>query len=150
MTIFYKVINPVVKAILRSRFHKLLSHNTLVLEYVGNRSGRHFSLPISYFKQGQMVYGFTSKENRWWRSLRGKATVQLTLQGRTVSALANVQDHEVHVIAQRFTEFLTAVPRDAKPSGVRLNENRTPNAEDILSAAGRLACVQFTLLGSAS
>ncbi len=44
----YAVINPVVKFILRSPVHGLMSHNTLVLEFKDRSSAKTYSTAVSY------------------------------------------------------------------------------------------------------
>ena len=44
----YSLINPVVKVILRSPLHGLMSRNTILLEFKGRKSGKIYSTPVSY------------------------------------------------------------------------------------------------------
>jgi hypothetical protein len=43
--------NALVLAILRSRFHRLLSGLALELRYTGRRSGREYVLPVQYARE---------------------------------------------------------------------------------------------------
>ncbi len=87
----YKIIDPIVKFILRSPLHPTLSSNTLLLEYVGNKSGSDYILPVSYVRSGDEVYLFTGREKRWWRNLRGGTQVTLLIQGNRHQGVANVE-----------------------------------------------------------
>ncbi len=78
----YAVINPVVKFILISPLHRLMSHNTVLLESKGRKSGKTYSTPVSYHVTDGHVHCFTDKNNRWWHNLRHADEVGLTLRGR--------------------------------------------------------------------
>ena len=43
-------------------------------------------------------------------------------------------------------KFLTAVPRDARVYGIKLDANRKPREEDIASAAGHVVLVEIELI----
>lgn len=137
----YKVIDPIVKCILRSPMHRLLSDNTTLLEYVGNKSGRKYILPVSYVKSNDEVFLFTGREKRWWRNLRDGSDVFLLIAGNRVQGTANSEVDDLELIAQRLSRFLKASPRDAGPSNVRLDEQRNPNEEDVREAAKRLVSI---------
>ena len=45
-------VNPVVRAVLRSRAHRLLSGSFLLLEYTGRRTRNRYVLPVGYVPSG--------------------------------------------------------------------------------------------------
>ncbi|MFK8048805.1 MAG: hypothetical protein AB8B81_10250 [Halioglobus sp.] len=137
----YKIIDPIVKCILRSPVHGLLSDNTTLLEYVGIKSGRQYVLPVSYVKAGDEIYLFTGRDKVWWRNLGGGSDVTLLIKGERIQGKAWTEAEDLELIARRLSAFLKASPRDAKPSNVRLDEYRTPNEDDVLEAAKRLVSI---------
>jgi hypothetical protein len=48
-----RLVNPVVRLLLRSRLHPLLSGSLLILSYQGRRTGRWRSLPCMYARDRQ-------------------------------------------------------------------------------------------------
>ena len=63
--------NPLVRRILRSRFHGLLSGLLVVLEYEGRTTGRRFAIPLRYAetKDARLVaLAVDPDTKRWWRS----------------------------------------------------------------------------------
>jgi hypothetical protein len=63
--------NPLVRRILRSRCHGLLSGRLVVLEYEGRTSGRTFAIPLRYAetKDARLVaLAVEPDTKRWWRS----------------------------------------------------------------------------------
>lgn len=145
-TSIYKFLNPIVKTLLRSPFHGMLSRNTLILHYTGVKSGRAYALPVSYLREGNDAFCFTGRSNRWWRNLKNGRSVRLTLRGRRVDGIANVESEDEAAIAAILDRFLRATPRDAGPSGVRLDKHGVPNPEDVAVAATKLVSIRISLV----
>ena len=141
----YKIINPIVKAVLRSPLHGLMSKNTLLLEFKGRRSGRVLSTPVSYHIKGGRVHCFTNKDFRWWRNLVDADSVELTLMGRRVVGKPTVTIDEPEVMSARLTDFLTAVPRDAAHAGVALDEDKRPIEREVAEAVRGMVYISIEL-----
>jgi hypothetical protein len=92
-----RAINPLVRAVLRSPAHGLLSGHLALITVTGRRSGHTFTFPVGYHMQGERVtIGVDWPERkRWWRNLRDGAPVELWLRGvrRTGSARARGDEH---------------------------------------------------------
>lgn len=129
--LLYRLINPPVKALLRSPLHRLLSHNTLLLEFTGRRTGRALSTPISYHEANGHYHCFTSRGSRWWRNLVGSRPVRIRVAGRQFEAIPQVEQENREIMAIALRAFLLAVPRDAAHAGVRLDERGEPSESDI-------------------
>jgi hypothetical protein len=76
-------VNRVVRVILRSRWHRLLSGRLLLITVTGRRTGREHTLPVGYTETGAGVrIGVAAPERkRWWRNLVGGAPVRVRLRG---------------------------------------------------------------------
>ena len=87
-----KAVNPLVRGLLRSPAHGLLSGHLALLTVTGRRSGRSFTFPVGYHSDGPRVtIAVQSPERkRWWRNLLDGAPVELLLRGvrRTGTAWA--------------------------------------------------------------
>lgn len=149
MSLLYRVLNPTVRMILRSPLHGLMSHNTMLIHYRGRRSGRAFVLPVSYARDGGELIAFAGRDSKWWRNLEHGPVVDLLLAGRMQSARARVETQDSAAICADLSTFLTAVPRDAMPAGVKLEADGTPNAADVEAAAKVLTAVRLRLLETA-
>ena len=77
-------LNPLVAALLRSPLHWLLSPGLALLSVTGRRSGRSFTFPVGYQREGRTVTIAVSeaRDKTWWRNLREPAVVELRLRGR--------------------------------------------------------------------
>jgi deazaflavin-dependent oxidoreductase (nitroreductase family) len=82
--------NPIVKFILKSPLHGLLSDNTLLLTFTGRKSGKAYSTPISYAYDGEMVTLITNRKHGWWKNLEHESPVTMQLRGQAKQGRAQV------------------------------------------------------------
>lgn len=139
----FALVNPVVKAVLRSPFHGLLSRNTMILEFKGRKTGRTYSTPVSYHAVGGRIRCFTNKSSRWWRNLVDAPTVALRLRGEDRVGAPTVSADASPSVAEAFSAFLAAVPRDAPHAGVRLDAEGRPVASDVQAALDDLVLISI-------
>jgi deazaflavin-dependent oxidoreductase (nitroreductase family) len=90
--VFNRVVNPLVRSLLRSPAHGLLSWRLLLLEVTGRRSGQTFTFPVQYGRDGNafVVVPALPEKKRWWRNLRSPAPVAYWWQGRRVEGTGRV------------------------------------------------------------
>src|SRR5947199_8119264 len=70
--VFNRTANPVVRAVLSSAFHRLLSRKLALITVTGRRSGRRYTFPVSYRQDGDRVLinvGWPERKH-WWRNLK--------------------------------------------------------------------------------
>jgi len=91
-----RVVNPVMRGVLRSPAHGLLSSRLALLTVTGRRSGRTFTFPVGYRKDGDRVtIGVASpKRKRWWRNLVDAAAVEIWLAGVRRAGTGQVRGDE--------------------------------------------------------
>jgi hypothetical protein len=102
--------NPLVRGILRSRAHALLSSRLVVLEYEGRRSGRTFAIPLRYAEtaDGRLVtLAVEPARKQWWRSFvepRGAVVVRHGQRHEVIGSLAEgtARDEARAVYAARY------------------------------------------------
>jgi hypothetical protein len=141
----YRVINPVVKKILRSPLHGVLSPNTLLLEFTGRKSGRKLSTPVSYHSSGGVAHCFTRKSFVWWKNLNSGEPVYVTIKGKRHLVNPEVEAENSEIKGQALRHFLRAVPRDAPHSGVSLDTNGDPSVHDIHRVVSDMVYVRLPL-----
>ena len=82
-----RVANPVVRAVLRSRLHPILSRRLLLLSYRGRRSGSTYAIPLRYSEaaDGTLVAVAVRPERKlWWRSFRPEREATVVVRGRSI------------------------------------------------------------------
>ena len=119
--------------VLRSPFHGMLSNGMLLLTVTGRKTGRRFTFPVGYYREGGDLWVITSRDRTWWRNLQGGAEVGLLLKRKPVTAFAE-PELDGKAVETRIPEYLAHVPQAAKPMGIRM-ENGKANAEDIARTA---------------
>jgi deazaflavin-dependent oxidoreductase (nitroreductase family) len=134
-----KIINPLVRLILRSPLHGLMSGTLLVITCCGRKTGREYSLPVQYAQTGNTIYivpGVPEKKT-WWRNLKEAATVRLTVRGQAMAGKAVVlkPDSDSETILEGFGLYLRRFPAIAKANQINLVADGSFNAEELRRAA---------------
>jgi deazaflavin-dependent oxidoreductase (nitroreductase family) len=89
------VVNPVVRGLLRSPAHRLLSGSVLLVAYAGRRSGVRRELPVMYASTDDryVVVAGQPDTKTWWRNFADDVRpVTLTVAGWRGSARARLLD----------------------------------------------------------
>jgi deazaflavin-dependent oxidoreductase (nitroreductase family) len=81
-----RLYNPFVIALLHSPLSRLLDKNTMVITVTGRKSGKRYTLPVSYVRDGKNLLVISQQDRTWWNNLRGGAQVTVSLQGHTLKA----------------------------------------------------------------
>lgn len=77
----FKVINPLMTALLRSPLHGLVSDSLLLITFTGRRSGREYTTPVGYDEVDGTLYVTSQTDRVWWKNLRGGADVTVRIRG---------------------------------------------------------------------
>ena len=85
-----RLVNPLVRTILCSSAHSLLSGSLAVLTYTGRTSGRRHSLPVMYAESNGELVVFAGRppDKRWWRNFLAGGPVRIVLRGRRLEGRA--------------------------------------------------------------
>ena len=84
--IVFRLLNPLMKLILRSPLHGAMSKRMMVLSFVGRKTGKRYSTPVAYSKEGGHVIVVTFSP--WWVNFKQAAPAQMQIQGKTVTGTA--------------------------------------------------------------
>lgn len=145
-SLLYATLNPPMRALLRSPIHGIASANLCLLSYKGRRSGRRFTTPLSFMREGNLVRLLSSHETRWWQNfLDGPVEVEVEIARKRFSGKAVTILEDGDRLRDGVRTFLTAVPRDAPIYGIKLDRNRRPREEGITAAAGHVVLVEVEL-----
>ena len=140
-----KIVNPLVRLILRSPLHKLMSETLLLITYLGRKTGMEYSLPVQYVQTGNSVYILPGmpEQKTWWRNLKETAPVQLTLRGQTLAGNAVVlkADTDSAAILEGLGLYLRRFPALAKVHHIRRLADGSFTSEEL-----RLAATQAVII----
>lgn len=126
----FVIINPIVKMLLRSPAHGILSSSIMIVTFTGRRSGREFSTPARYLRDGDRIRAFSTMDTQWWRNLRDGAVVRIRAAGQEAAYRTHVLENNPAVIREQLREYLGRHPEDAVYHHIRLNhDDSIPEAE---------------------
>ena len=143
---FYRVLNPVIKAVLRSPLHRLGSKTIALLRFRGRISGREFVTPLSYVRNDQTVWFLSDHSTNWWKNFReGDVPVSIEIARTTVNGTARLWNGDTDELREHVSRYLCALPRDAKVAGIKLDQNKVPIEASLVKVAPTLVMVQVEL-----
>jgi hypothetical protein len=131
----FAIINVIMRLLLRSPLHFISSSSLMLITFTGRNSGRQFTTPVRYFRDGETVRSFTSAESQWWRNLRGGADVVLRIEGRDAPYHATAVQNDSEEVRKRLQQYLGLFPQDAAYHDIRLNRDKSPVSEDLERAS---------------
>ncbi len=138
--------NPIMMWLLRSPLHGMLSGNTMIITYTGRKSGKVFSTPVNYVRDGEALWTVSYRGRTWWRNL-SDSPVTLRIQGKDVTGVAKAITDQREV-ADCLMVYLRKAPQIAKYMGVGLDASGQPKAEGVAEAAKARVMVRVQLSGS--
>ena len=140
-----RLVNPLVAMLLRSPLHGLMSGDVMLITVTGRRSGRRYTMPVSYLRDGDRVRCFTAREIAWWRNLRGGAEVTLQVAGKERRGRAEAVAEDAERIERALGDFLTRLPRDAVYYDVGLDAAKRPIEADVRRALDLVVLIEIAL-----
>lgn len=84
-----KLINPFMKWLLNSPLHGLVSRDYMLISVTGRKSGKVYTTPIQYRREGDEITVITSRAYAWWKNLQGGAPIRLRVQGQSLEGTAH-------------------------------------------------------------
>ena len=88
--VLIKIGNPFVSALLRSPAHSLLSGKFMLISVTGRKSGRTYTTPVNYVREGDEMTVISRRGRAWWRNLADPAPVLVQLRGKRQAGVAQV------------------------------------------------------------
>ncbi len=139
-------LNILVRALLYTPgIQRLIGKSLALLMVTGRKTGRRYTIPVSYSRHGDDAIVLTGASRLWWRNLATNPYVRIRLAGRTYRGTASAKvageaDFQTLIV------FLTGRKIDAKAHGVRLGPDGRPNEEDIRRVLGEIVLIRVTVV----
>jgi deazaflavin-dependent oxidoreductase (nitroreductase family) len=106
-----RILNPLMKWMLRSPLHFFVSSSYMLITVIGRKSGKQYTTPVQYRRDGSTLTVITSAVYSWWRNLRGGAEVQLWLRGKALNGTAEIFEETDAVVAAFQHVYPKATPQ---------------------------------------
>ena len=107
--------NAIVRAVLSSPMHRVLSGSTDVIRYTGRRSGRVITTPTQYAECGDdiVILVGRSSSKRWWRNFAEERDLDVLVRGswRAMRARAILGADEPEEVRSLLDAYLARFPR---------------------------------------
>ena len=143
--IFFRLVNPLTRAIARSPLHPLISDNIVVLIFPGIKSGRIYSIPVSYLEtSNEEMVCLTDRPYIWWRNLINNKNIQILLKGKLLNANVEVEFKNDNLIAEKLTAMCLHSKVDAYFADVGFRNN-IPIEEDIMAASSKMTLIKLSI-----
>lgn len=138
-----RFVNVMMRGVLRSPVHRIVSGRILVIVVTGRKTGTVYRLPVGYVEHaGALLIGTAGK---WRKNLPENATVTILLRGRWRQASAEVITDEDR-LAGLYRVILARNPIHGKYAKIGVEPDGSPNAADLRDAISRgIAVVRLTL-----
>lgn len=144
MSLLARTANPLMRFLLRSPLHGLVSGTTMLVTFTGRMTGKRYTTPVNYTRDGDVVAFFSHRARIWWRNLRRRAPVTVRVKGHdlpgTAEAVTDAEQVQAGLLAH-----LTTIPGDAKYYQVRLDDDHRPDPEDVAKAARNRVMIRIEL-----
>jgi hypothetical protein len=125
--LFKHIVNPIMKTLLRSPLHGLLSNGLIILSFKGSKSGKVFSTPVAYHQLDAQTLMVMTR-SAWWKNFSRGETVTVRLKGQVYQGTPTITlDNEV--VWGHISRFLAEhhnprrvgimVAADASPAEIR-------------------------------
>ena len=139
------LINPVVAFLARSPLHFLISHQVLVIQFKGRKSGKQYLVPVSYHEHESSYTCVTLRSNIWWRNLKEVSHTQIWLKGSLNDVQIDLEFNNDQVVESTLRDLVTNNKVDAYFANIKLHKDSTPHSDDLSQAAKIHTVLKFTI-----
>jgi len=127
-----RVVNPTVKALLRSPLHRAFSRHLMLLAFRGRKSGKMYEVVVGRHEVDGALLVPTGTTGRLWRlNFRGGTTTEITLGGVRRRGWGELieEPNEVARIHQLLLDRIGL--KNARRLGLKVNVNREPTDDEL-------------------
>jgi deazaflavin-dependent oxidoreductase (nitroreductase family) len=137
-------VNPIVSAILRSPLHGMLSGSLLLLTFTGRKTGKAYTIPVNYTRDGEKLILFTDRA--WRKNLRDGVPVTVRLQGHQRTGHAMQIEEPAVVVATVERLIARYGPKAAgRRVGLTLDPKTRPSHAQLAAAMEGHVLISLTL-----
>ena len=110
-----RYFNPVTRFVLATRLHALMSGRLMLLSFVGRKTGRTYTTPVSYVSEGASV--LVPAGGAWWKNLMKGQQARVRLRGASRAVTTQVIREPV-AVANVLGRMLAANPAISAFTGI--------------------------------
>jgi len=124
-----------------------MGRGLLLLTVTGRRSGRRFTIPVGYQRDGDVLTVMVSEARRktWWRNYLEPGPVELRLRGRTLHGRAEVVAPESSAFRELSERTLRRMPWLGRVFRVDYDRSAGLGEEQLAQLRQEIAVVRIAL-----
>ncbi|MBW2382881.1 MAG: hypothetical protein JRG92_04555 [Deltaproteobacteria bacterium] len=142
-------VNPLVRLLLRSPLHGVLSGRLMLVDFRGRRSGRSFSIPVAYTEVGDDLIVLVSKAatRSWWRNFREPWPATLTLRRKQRDMQGTSLEPGSQAFRKCFEETFRRWNDTARIYDIEYDAERGLSESQLATLSQQRGAVRFTPAG---
>ena len=142
-----KWLNQMMEVLLRTPvLQNWVGASVALITFTGRRSGKSYSTPVTYYRDGDTVIVLSKKFRTWWRNFLEKPQVELRLKGSTFRGRAHVGIGD-EADLQALVTFLDNRRMDAKAYGVTFTPEGRIRQDQARAILPQIVIIRITLGG---
>jgi len=99
----------------------MVGQGVALLTFTGRKTGKSYTIPVSYYREDDTVTVITKRMRTWWRNFEPPAEVGMRLAGHDYWGKAQIEPDEGDVL-DFMVDYLGKRPIDAKAYGLAKDE----------------------------
>jgi hypothetical protein len=99
----------------------MIGQGVALLSFKGRKTGKPYTIPVSYQREDDVVTIITKRQRNWWRNFESSKDVELRLAGREYIGEAEIEPDDPDTL-EFMVEYLEKRPIDAKAYGLAKDE----------------------------
>jgi hypothetical protein len=140
-----RAVNPLLRVLLRSPLHRLVSDHLLLLTVTGRNSGTEYTFPVGYEEDDGTLL-VTSHGTNWWKNLRDSGQeVEVVLRGERRTGHATVEEDDPAVADHVRGYLLREGTGAAGRVGLSVDGEEVPSVESLTDAVDHVVVVRIEL-----
>lgn len=100
---------------------RMVGQGVALISFSGRRTGKSYTVPVSYFREDDTVTVITKRQRKWWHNFETPTEVELRLAGKVYTGKAQIEANQTANL-DFMVEYLAKRPIDAKAYGLDKDE----------------------------
>jgi hypothetical protein len=142
----YKLINPTMKALLKSPLHGIMSKGLMVLCFMGRKSGKQYEIPVAYHRLDDDPNLITVvTHSRWGVNFDDGRQANLlirgewhSLQGQAIRDTEEVAEAIHHLLEKNGKNF-------ARMLGLKISSEGVPSLDEVRAGVHQSRIIKFQM-----
>lgn len=130
---------------LRSPLHWLLSFGLMLITVTGRRTGRVYTIPVGYQRDGDVITVLVSDAatKQWWRNFHDPARVRVRIRGKNLEGIGEVISPDSAEFRLQSERTLRRLPFMGKVFGIDYRRAQGLTDLQVVELGKRIAMVQI-------